>query len=462
MSVDIITGVILLGFLIATIWRPPVAYAAAVTTFALEQWAQASGTFFATNSQILNYVVGITILVGLISASMQGKNIFGSLHPVQYGILALFALAVMSTIWSISPFSTISVLKYAAPYLLTYSVALPLLFNDEEDFRTAIGALLLVSLFVVPALTFGTQIHAWGRTIETATTVVNRYGVESTRLNPLAVATYGAVVILACFTAHLGRSSKLLQVGSWILVPMAMFLIVRSGSRGQFAGTLLAALAMIKFAYPGAKFGRLLVVAIAIVALVAVSYFALSIAGGSRFSLRGGTEVYVNTRLEMCKVVLIEWFNSSPMNLLFGLGSSASFSLIGTYPHVQVVEILVELGFIGLALAGVILALGLYVAMKLLKLTKRDIKQRGVAVAFMSFVLLYLILSFKQGSFLTNYDLYFNLAILGRFSMILTRARTQESLKRRREWMMQWQRAQLGMGGYGSPAQVALQSDQAG
>ena len=443
MFVDLITVLVLLSLLIATIWRPPVAYAAVVVTFALEQWAQAAGSYFAQHSATLNYLVGIIVLAGLIASLAKGKRVLGSIESVYVCMVLFLGFALLSTTWMVERQMALSIFWYAAPYLATYALAVPLIFCEKDDFRVALVATAIVGCFAVPALAFGTSLHAWGRTIESATAVVDRYGRENTRLNPLAVASYAGTVVLTFLLGHVGKTSRLLGLAGWVIVPIGMFLIVRSGSRGQFFGAVLAGALMVKFSYPGLRLGRLFGWVLGLAVLAATAYFTVTLFSteSTRFDVTHGYNEYMGTRGIMVTRIMEEWLRSSPMNIMFGLGMASSWMILGTYPHVQVVEVLCELGLFGFAFATGILLTTMWKFGLGLQLTKRDLAQRGAMVAFGGFTLLYAILSFKQGSFLTNYSFYMNLAIVAKMSTICARAQSRADLERRHQWL-HWQHAQ--------------------
>ncbi len=431
--VDLTTGLLLVALFVATMWRPAVAYAGVTSVFALEQWAQASGQFFAVHSQVINYSVGLTVLLGLGVSLARGRNPLRDVSTVQLMIYALLGFAVLSTLWSIARQSTLNVLWYMAPYILANTIALPFVFNDEDDYRDALVATALLGCIVIPALVFGTSIHAWGRTIEAAQVIVDRYGVERSRLNPLAIASYAGTVALILVAGRFGRKRASVRYVGWAVVVMGVFLIVRSESRGQLIALVLTALLVARFSYPGKHITsrlRFFVVASAL-ALAVFFVFRFFYADGvrtNRWSLEVLEGTYSSTRGVMCQRLLDSWLNSSPVNLLLGLGSAASWSksINGTYPHVQIVEILGELGFVGFAIAMGLLWSVFRASREVLKLTASDIEKRTLAVSYIAIIVFFGILSFKQGSFLTSYRFYFNAAILGRYVLLLRRTRRKQ------------------------------------
>lgn len=140
---------------------------------------------------------------------------------------------------------------------------------------------------------------------------------------------------------------------------------------------------------------------------------------------------YAATRLEMCSRLFDAWIDSSPLQLIFGLGSAASYDpeINGIYPHVQVVELLCELGIVGLFFGLLIGCFTFLAARTCLRLTSGDPVLRSVAVGFISLVLLSFVLSFKQGSLLTNYALFYDVIIVGRFAQVLQRDKHRQRFR---------------------------------
>ncbi len=59
-----------------------------------------------------------------------------------------------------------------------------------------------------------------------------------------------------------------------------------------------------------------------------------------------------STRVAYSLQLLSYWFSKGPIYWMFGIGSSASFhpNIVGIYCHVVIVEVLCELGLLGLGL----------------------------------------------------------------------------------------------------------------
>jgi O-antigen ligase len=117
-----------------------------------------------------------------------------------------------------------------------------------------------------------------------------------------------------------------------------------------------------------------------------------------------------------------EWTRSSAMNWLFGLGFGASWSLFNNYPHVVMIQVLGELGIIGLCLYFVFYSTAAISWFKFVKLAKSDTAIRATAVVFGAFALFEFVLSFKQGGISGAHAFWVFPAILVRCAQIAKRS----------------------------------------
>ncbi len=81
------------------IWRyPAVALAGVLCMFGLEQWGQATTTFFAQHQTATNFLIGGFLLFALvIQCVRRGFSIFAGYPAIGWLTLALFLYACLST-----------------------------------------------------------------------------------------------------------------------------------------------------------------------------------------------------------------------------------------------------------------------------------------------------------------------------------------------------------------------------
>jgi hypothetical protein len=356
-----------------------------------------------------------------------------------WSLLALYVFAAVSCVWSTDRETSIFLFKYHLPYIVTFVGLIPLIVQDSSDVRYALRTTLYFGFFVLLLLLFGTQIHAWGRTIvvEKGMGIVNRVGEQSARLAPLAVAGMAGHIMLIGLLMNFTGIGRVWQLLRWFVVFVALALIIRSGSRGQLIAAVLASLALIPYGR-GNKNLTGLAFAVGSIILICV---AVSIAFGSygdtggRWTLETMQKTFQSTRLEASSKVLTYWFESGPLYWIFGIGSSASYDvrILGGYCHVVFVEVLGELGVFGLCLYTMFLGYVARDAIRLLRASKSSVIERGVTAAVVAILLFQFILTFKEGSFLTH-------TLLFGWGLIVSRMSTLTLMEKDREKSRSWQR----------------------
>jgi hypothetical protein len=427
------------GFVLAITVRPANIIAVAIAVYAFEQWAQANSSFFTTNASYVNLGFGILCLYAMLCVVMRGRNPLNPLTGAMWTWMAMFGLAAISCLWSLDRDLSLFLFRYNLPYVVTFVGMVPLVIQDRDDLQQALMTTLIFGSIVMVLLLLGTQIHAYGRTIEIApgTGVRDRVGQLRTRLAPLAIAELAGHLAIIAVLMNFRGVGRIWQYLRWFVVVLALALIYRSGSRGQLIAALIAILAFITFSR-GTKrvFGWVAasVSAMMVLGMTTWSFFSYADQGG-RWDLSKMETNFAHTRLEYSAILLKYWAESSPMHWVFGLGSSASYDnrILGRYCHVTVVEVLAELGFVGFIL---LIAFSVLVGRDMLRLyraTRDSDVDRGVSVALMAIFLYGVILSFKQGSFLTNtYAFSFGLMI-SRQAAVMRTAQQREQMRALRE-----------------------------
>ena len=433
--------VVLLGFCVAVLYRPSTAVAFAVCVYGFEQWCQANSAFFARNSSYINLSFGVITLLAVIAVVLRGRDPINPLTGGTWSFLALFSYAGVSCIWSLDRDTSLFLYQYYLPYILTFSVLLPMCITDKEDMRTGLLATLMFGTVVMLLLVVGTRVHAWGRTIETAHTVVDRVGGERNRLGPLAIAEMAGQVMLIAVLMNFRGADRVWQVSRWAIALLSLALIYRSGSRGQLIAVIFCAIVFIMFSRGTKKLSSWVGACVAgslIIGFAAFSYINLVDAGQShRWDLERMQNQFSNTRIEFVSRLLTFWVESSPMNWLFGLGSSASYDtrIIGRYCHVVVVEVLAELGFFGFGIFMLFVYFVTRDSLRLYKYSKGNDRDRGVAVALISLFGYGVVLSFKQGSLITHHFTFAAGLMICRYAAIVAK---EAAVEKKKQMAAQW------------------------
>lgn len=401
-------GIVVL--LIAAVYlRPPTALAAVTCMFGLDQLGQVSDGWLRNNSAVTNYLVGILVLVAVAVARVKNtRRVQFSMH-LQVLVVLLFGYALLTTYWTPASESAAAAWLHAFPYLITSLLLAPFVVHSLADIRTAMLWTAAISGAITVTLLLTGE---WGFRGLIAST-----GVET---NPLALAAMaGAGGVAALAVKHKtalqipGMAIRLAIVGA------SLFLIFRTGARGQLLALALALLvaAPLRFRAWTFKGAAAVLIVLALLAYAAnYGYGNYSEGNDVRWS-KDIAEGDLFGRFEMA-LRLLEFWSGSLTTMVFGLGNSAAYDpkILGIYPHIVPVEILCEEGLLG---AAIFLTL-LYVACKKIVIVwSSAIKDPGysdVAAYAIGMTVFSFILMLKEGSMLGSFPFFMNALVLSRLA----------------------------------------------
>src|ERR1700704_5928767 len=408
---------VIAGGLFITLWKyPAVALAGVLCMFGLEQWGQATTTFFLQHHTATNYLIGgILVLALTVEGVKKGFSLLAGYPSVGWLTLGLFLYAFASAQWA--PRSDISLDLWASrwPYVISFIVLSPLLITQSRDLQAAnIGMLVFGGFLTILLLFFVEWEH---RRI----VLGHEFG------NPLAVSTMAAMVVFIAVLADPWPESRWWVPIKWALVALCLALIVRSGSRGQLLGVIAISAACWPISRRIENSKQFLGWVCLLIFLSGITIWSLQrfwaeretyYAGGSRWSdqAMGGA---MSGRFDNA-ILLVQHSYQSVETIIFGLGNSASFDprILGIYPHFVPLEILAEEGLIGFALFGLVLYSTARNAFKCYSQLNATPVNRKIFAALLAVFLFTLLLSLKQGSLLGNLEPFMFAIILGKHSKI--------------------------------------------
>jgi hypothetical protein len=424
----VITSVVFLFilYLILVTWRPPAVLAAMMSFYALEQWAQVNITFFAANPRVMNYAFGaLAVYAFAVSCLRHGPPVRG-IPMVAWMILGLVAMSGLSYLWSINPNATREVVVGFLPYIVINVLVVPLTIRNVEDIRFGITTFILVAVPVAIMLLGGDILGLTGRSLAFSQVVVDRYGREIEGGNALAVGTFGGNLVICCAFLRWRGVTKWVGMLRWLLVAVGLALVARSQSRGQMAAAVLVTGFLI--ALPtllGLRVRNLgLAVIGGIVLALALPWAVTFSLAEGRFDIREWGYEFSQTRIQFCRDLLEYWLDQgSATHWVFGLGSGSAWHVIEAYPHVIPVELLVELGMVGLAVYLAFMLTLAFICVKLLLQLRRDLDAQSVLLVVIGCWMFESILTLKQGTFLGSFQWMAFSIILARFNIFVRRAR---------------------------------------
>jgi len=390
-------------------WRAT-AIACVICANGIFQWTQVDIPLLRGYERLTQHILGGVIVLALAASVIQQRPLFDKYPKTGWIVLAFFFWTVMTILWSIDGPRTANALRAQAPRLMAHVIMAPLVILSLRDARQGLMTAMGVGGLMCAALLFSPQ---WeGRALEVE-------GVEG--LNPLGIANLGGAIAMVALLLSFRGTMRWLQWGRWVIVAIAMILVTRTQSRGQF----LAALGVGVLFIPMSRkiknttgFFSLIISA----ALLGVLAFAMlqMVAAGKRWHLEEMIAAFSETRGEAAWAAITYWFKGGPFMWMFGIGNTMCFhdDVVGFYPHIVVVEVMVEEGLIGLGLLLWLVVETHKAIMRTFRRVHHDEAQRGTIAALAALFWMVFLLSFKQGSMLSTTGLFMYAIVIGRVDMI--------------------------------------------
>lgn len=397
---------------LSAILQPATAIAGAFCMFGIEQWTQASDPYFLTRSgrPLINTLIGAVVALGVIRKIFGRQGIVRGYPVVGLFVMALFFYALASTLWAPNPARSLSAFLGQAPYIITIVFLCPLLCSSTRDFEWMLVATFVLGTVVVFLLMFTVEWKGRGVVLP---------GWETTG-NPLATASVGGTIaIIAAFLSW--HRFKFLNILKWLVVVLGLFLVVKSGSRGQTFAAIIAIFACSPMAHRLDNFKAYGVFGFVIVCLIAAASWGLDLylAESERWD-DDAMDQATGTRLHRALKILEHWF-TTPATIFFGLGSSASNDLIGIYSHVVPAEILAEEGIVGFLIYSGIVLTCLKNGLASFFLVRYNRAQRTHLAILCALFMFYFVVSLKEGNLLSNSQLFMVAVLVGKYQNAVSR-----------------------------------------
>jgi len=281
-----------------------------------------------------------------------------------------------------------------------------LLITQASELRTALKWLIVIGGGLAAVILF---FENWGH----RGLIIASLGDDS-QTNPLALASVAAYVASAALFVELGSRRLLGWPVKFLVAAVCVFLILRSGSRGQMVALLVSVVLMlpVRFKLDNMRGILPLVISFAVIITAIDIGSSLYVPAEETRWTSNIAEGDAEGRLKMAGALLGNW-SQSYLTIIFGLGNSASFDskIIGYYPHIMPLEVLGEEGIIGFALLLVFSSLTIKHFYRAVKSVKLDPTNSDVVAVIGAFVVTSFLLSLKQGNLLGN-NLFFMTSLL--------------------------------------------------
>jgi hypothetical protein len=407
---------VLLG--VGTLWRPSIAVAGVLCMYGIKQWGQSSSLWIVEHRTLANISVGLLVLIGLLRTRFGLAGRVRLATPVWLLTICLYCYAFITLTWSPNFERAWQEWAFWTPYVLTVAVSAPLLVSSSEDVKRFCNWTLVVGGTVCLFVLFFAQWGARGLILSGEHFQYDDFARET---NPLAISELAGAVGIVAFLSIPAMGSLLKKLACSALIPIALAVILRSGTRGQLLAFAIASLVGWPLAAQRRHVGTwIAMMAIASVVITAGLLLWQHLGEGVlsfRWSGENLAEEDVAGRLSLAATLLGK-SAANPLTFIFGLGSSSAFLYLGIYPHITALEVLAEEGIIGAVIYAAIM-IGVARSVGRIASTLRtnpDPASRWAFAVLITLFLYELILTSKQGSLLSGSYTFAYAAMLGRMA----------------------------------------------
>ena len=396
-------------------------------SYAFEQWLASKDIFFTINYALVNISVGVLVLFALLVKLLNGGKVLHNYPLVGKCVIALFLYAYLSTYWSIVPDISDAIFSRHLPYIGLFVILSPLLLSDFKDVRVFLVMLLLLGGALSILLLFFTEWN--GRFVKPLLYIKNVVS------NPLEIANVAGYVFLVSLLTNYKFKFNLWRLTRFFIIVVCMAIVIKTGSRGQFIIMLLAGMVFLPFSRSVYRLKTLLPLMVVVVSIGFAAMWTLEVykddvnAQVDRWEYEEMDAAY-GGRFDRALILLDAWYQSSPLNLLLGLGNSASYdpNITGMYVHIVPIEVLAEEGILAFMLYIFIFWLTYKTIRNLIKLSKDNDIVRGEVVAISSLVVFLFLLSFKQGSLIIHQMLFCMIILLAKYESFFYEKKSEKAI----------------------------------
>lgn len=297
----------------------------------------------------VNKYIGLIIMALLLISVIKKRKLATRIHYLR-GLYLLFAMAMLSNVYSMNSGGWAS-----GKIVLNMVVFLVLILQypcNEEDLNFIKVAMVLVAAILSVMVSFGVGLTAM--TVGRATLSIGGHAIDQNNL-AVALAMPGLCAFDMTWRMAETNRSRILYMGSTLLIAFA---ILMTGSRGGLMAFIVSIGVYIMLTKGKLKWQLILaVVILAILGSFAMEYY-LPEDIASRFTLQsvlqsggtGRTDIWLNALREYARALM-------PRQLFgYGFGTFPYFhrNAYGIYAaaHNDLIQVLIELGIVGLGLYG--------------------------------------------------------------------------------------------------------------
>jgi hypothetical protein len=403
---EVVGYIVLVAFgagLIGVIFRPEWAFVLAVVMFPVKQLMGAYLPIFVRISPLFNLLVFSAVLIAVGSRALKRERpLAGMYNPLTVVTLVLYGWATAALLWT--PGNGVARWLDGYAYWGMYVLLLPMTLLNLEHFRRTLPLLLVVG--TIAAVLYYTNPKASWYSGRLTILIAAKGAAMEIRGNSLTVSQMGGMVAIAAAMMLPLRGGLAMTTLRIVAILTGVGLSVVSGARAQAALSVLTIVLFYPMSRRVKSLNQFFLVAGGMGGLLTVIFigFTLFLGQGSEQSRRWDISRWwdVITSRAGDAGILIEAYLSHPQNWLQGLGTNAMSYFAGipvTYAHNAPVEMLCELGLIGLTLYIVACVLAFRMSRRLFQAHAEDPVDRATVAVLLAITFYSFTLSLKQYTF---------------------------------------------------------------
>ena len=369
--------------------------------FGIEQFLQTQSRYFIFNGQTINLSVGLIVAIATTGSLVRNSKSLMRPNLVQVLSLILFAYAFLSYFWTPSQDAFTSRWFSSVPYLGLFLILGPIITLEKNTIREGLRWTMYLGVPLIMLTAFYCDWGVRGMVLAAPMSDGNSLVYETL---PLALASFASYVGIITLVVHLKIPFS--QLFRFAVLGVAIYIAFMTRSRGQVVALILVATAAYSIANRIGSIKGVIFTVVGLSILATIVYFIIQQMDLARWRSDRVEEGLIG-RSDMWVDLIETWIDSGDGRLVFGLGAASSFKYVGFYPHNLFIEVLAELGVIGLGLFVAVVWLSVVNSLKLLRRLDDFPEVRGEILVLLGLLAISLVLCLKEGSLYTWPVLFF-------------------------------------------------------
>lgn len=407
------------------VFRPSTAFALVVFIFPIKQFIQLYVPWTLNpglQGQFVNFAIGACVGLSLMGVLMRGRLIRAQSGLVASLVTVLYVFSATSIIWSPSVVRSdaLGFVSVGWTYVALMVIGAPLLVTRVVDAVTCMRDSFIIGSIVCASIMLSPDFQTFAGTLS--------FNVGGSRSNYLSIGEVGGVTFIIGLLVRFGRLSWVGNALRLAGVALGVAVAFRSGARGQLVFALAIGLVCFPLSRQLKNFRNFLSASLAgalVVALVAVLVNTLTVDNLTERRWSIESMLYGSSSAEWRAATVTQFLSDwlqSPANwpLGFGLLSFRAMSEIqgGIYSHNVIVDMICELGIVGIVLFASIYWISVRQGINSMRRAASDPQARAAVACCCALGLYQFALASKQGMLWLSTAMFMYCVLLDRLASI--------------------------------------------